>query len=70
VSFGMPHQKSKDMERKDDKLQDFFKGICKDMKEETERVRDLAEKGLINPLPNKEGVTYDYPDITEEQEKQ
>lgn len=49
------------MGKTDDKMQDFFKGICKDMKEETERVQKLVKAGIIKTLPNKEGIIYDAP---------
>lgn len=44
---------------KTDKMQIFFKSICKDMKEETERIKDLVKEGVIKPLPDKEGIIYD-----------
>lgn len=50
------------METTDDKMQDFFKSICKDMKDETERVKELVRNGVIKPLPDKEGVIYDIPE--------
>lgn len=65
----MPHQKTKNMETKDGNMQDFFKGICKDMKEETERVRHLIKEGIIKPLPDKEGVIYDIPMPKEQSNK-
>lgn len=55
------------METTDDKMQDFFKSICKDMKEETERVKELVADGVIKPLPDKEGVIYDIPESSKEQ---
>ena len=39
-------------------MQDFFKELCKDMREETKRVRRLAEQGIIEPLSDKEGLIY------------
>lgn len=66
----MPHQKNKDMETKNDSLQDLFKEICKDMKEETERVRRLIKDGVIKPLPDKEGVIYDIPMPKKQSNKQ
>ncbi len=50
------------MKTTDDKMQDFFKSICKNMKDETERVKKLVKNGTIKPLSDKEGITYDIPD--------
>jgi len=55
------------METTDDKMQEFFKGICKDMKDETERVKKLVKNGTIKQLPDKEGVIYDIPESNKEQ---
>jgi|GEM_PF-2726682 hypothetical protein len=51
-----------------DKMQEFFKSICKDMKEETERVKNLVQHGVIKPFPDKEGIIYDVPEHNEKEQ--
>lgn len=39
-------------------MQNFFKELCKDMKEVSERVNRLVKQGDIESLPDKKGVIY------------
>ena len=41
-------------------MQNFFKELCKDMKEESERANRLVKQGDIEPLPDKEGLFITY----------
>ncbi|MDD4822141.1 MAG: hypothetical protein PHI48_06245 [Bacteroidales bacterium] len=45
-----------------DPMIEFMKSIFRDMKEETERVQKLVENGVIEPMPDKEGIVYNIPE--------
>lgn len=45
-----------------DPMNEFMKSIFRDMKEETEMVQKLVENGVIEPMPDKDGIVYNIPE--------